>query len=72
MGVVLSGDKWKEPIEFVKFVVTGFYYNSNKRFRNVYDGTLQSYKQTTMINLWKGKVWGITEEGKRKLIRSVN
>lgn len=49
-----------------KYLVIGFYYNGNKKFRSVYC----SYFQAMGINLWRGNVWEI-EDGKRKLIKSV-
>lgn len=48
------------------FIVTGRYYNSNKRFSNTYN----SFTQAMMINLWKGSVW-VSINGKRKLIKRV-
>ncbi len=69
--MVLTSDKWKEPIEFVKFLVTGFYYNTTMKFRSIYGGSQADYHTINSINLWRGRIWGITSEGKRKLIKSV-
>lgn len=52
---------------FVKFVVTGKEYLSNKCFRLVYKESWYAFS----INLWNGRVWGITKEGKRKLLKRV-
>jgi len=69
----ITGNKgeFKEGIDFVKFVVCGRLYRSNKRFSHTYDGTYQGYQTAMMINLWRGSVWGVKEDGKRKLIQRV-
>lgn len=67
----ITSDKWKDGIDFVAFIVTGRYYNSNRRFRSEYDGTLSGYHTAMGINLWNGRVWGRTEDGKRKLLKIV-
>jgi len=55
--------------DFVKFMVTGLYYNSTKRFRI----TTSSFLHATGINLWRGNVWGILENGKKiRLIKTNN
>lgn len=57
------------PIAQIKsFIVTGKYYNSNKRFSNKYD----SFNHAMMINLWNGSVWAELDTGKRKLLKRVN
>lgn len=48
------------------YVVTGFYYNSNKKFRIKSENPYY----VLGINLWKGNVWHY-HNGKRKLIKSV-
>lgn len=54
--------------DFSKFIVTGKYYNSNKRFRNEYS----SWVHANGINLWNGRVWGVLKStGKRVLLKSV-
>lgn len=52
---------------FVKFIVTGKEYLSDKRFKSVYTKSFTAFH----INLWNGRVWGITKEGKRKLLKRV-
>lgn len=52
---------------FIKFVVTGRYYLSDKRFKSVYTKSFMAFN----INLWNGRVWGVTKEGKRKLLKRV-
>jgi len=55
--------------DFVKFVVTGLYYNSTRKFRIV----TSSFIHATGINLWKGNIWGVLENGKRvRLSKAVN
>ena len=52
--------------QFVEFHVTGILRNGN-RFKDVYaDG-----KRALRINLWQGSVWGVTDTGKRKLLKRV-
>jgi len=56
------------PIGQIKcFVVTGRYYNSNRRFRSRYD----SYQWAMMVNLWNGSVWAELDSGKRVLLKRV-
>ena len=52
---------------FVEFHVTGTNL-SKRRFKRM---TFSSFKAANMINLWKGSVWGVTESGKRKLLKRV-
>lgn len=52
-----------------KVHVTGFKYNSNKRFKRL---EFNSIDHALMINLWKGSVWVLLENGKRKLIKRIN
>jgi hypothetical protein len=52
---------------FVKFVITGRLYNSNTRFRM----SRTTIGQALCINLWNGSIWGVTKEGKRKLLKRV-
>ena len=48
------------------YVVTGFYYNSTRKFRQCYSNPMQAMG----INLWRGRVWQV-RNGKRKLIKRV-
>lgn len=48
------------------YLVIGFYYNSTKRFRDVYSNP----RQALSINLWNGRVYQV-RNGKRKLIKEV-
>ena len=58
--------------DYSKFIVTGFYYNSKKRFRMVYPATMGGVVTALHINLWRGKVWGITHKtNHRRLLKSV-
>jgi len=52
-----------------KFIVTGYYYNSNRRFKKM---EYTSLMPALMINLWKGSVWALMEDGKRKLLKRVS
>lgn len=49
-----------------RYIVTGLLYNSNKRFRSIYN----SYAFAMGINLWRGSVWHEVN-GKRKLIKRI-
>lgn len=49
-----------------KFLVTGRYYNSTRKFRML----LSSWQQANCINLWNGNVW-LVRDGHRKLVKSV-
>lgn len=54
--------------DFSSFVVTGFYYNSKRRFRQVHSNG----QHALGINLWNGRVWGIRKaDGKRQCIKRV-
>lgn len=57
--------------DFNKFVVTGRYYRSNKRFSSTYDGNAQGYATAMCINLWNGSVYGVLPTGKRVLLKRV-
>lgn len=41
--------------DFIKFIVTGRLYRSNKRFSIIYS----DYWIANSINLWNSSVWGI-------------
>lgn len=48
------------------FLVTGRYYNSTRRFRQVYS----NYAYASGINLWNGRIW-LLRNGKRTLLHTV-
>ena len=48
--------------------ITGFYYNTNKRFKRI---TTKDLRYAMSINLWKGSVWAVMKAGNRKLIKRV-
>jgi hypothetical protein len=50
------------------FVVTGVYAYSNRRFAPIHT---DSYIHAMSINLWKGTVWVVLPNGKRKKIKEV-
>ncbi len=50
-----------------KYLVTGVYHNSTKRFRQMHSNP----RQALGINLWHGRVWQI-RDGKRTLLKRVN
>tara|TARA_S200000501_G_C20621934_1_gene655018 strand:+ start:78 stop:248 length:171 start_codon:yes stop_codon:yes gene_type:complete len=52
---------------FVKFHVTGTDV-SGKRFKRM---SFSSFHAANMINLWEGSVWGVLENGRRKLLKRV-
>ncbi len=52
---------------FTRFEVTGMT-RGGKRFKAL---SFSSFTAASMINLWNGSIWGITEDGKRKLLRRV-
>ena len=52
---------------FKEFHVTGINF-CGRRFKKL---TFGSFKTANMINLYSGSVWGVTESGKRKLIKRV-
>ena len=54
-------------MHFVEFHVTGISF-SGRRFKRM---TFGSFKAANMINLWKGSVWGVLENGQRKLLKKV-
>ena len=54
-------------MDFVKFEVTGKMRGA-KRFKPL---QFSSFTSASMINLYSGSIWGITEDGKRKLLRRV-
>ena len=53
-------------MNFVEFHVTGIDF-SGRRFKM----TFGSFKAANMINIWEGSVWGVTDCGKRKLLKRV-
>lgn len=54
--------------QYKGFIITGRYYNSRSKFRVEYQ-----FAQNAMnINLWNGRVWGISRAtGRRKLLKTV-
>jgi hypothetical protein len=54
-------------MNFVKFEVTGTLRNG-VRFKKM---QFSSFNAASMINVWNGSIWGVTEDGKRKLLRRV-
>jgi hypothetical protein len=52
---------------FKEFHVTGSY-TSGRRFKRM---TFSSFASADMINLWNGSVWGVLENGNRKLLKRV-
>ena len=52
---------------FTRFEVTGKM-RGGKRFKPL---RFSSFNAASMINLYSGSIWGITEDGKRKLLRRV-
>ncbi len=57
--------------DYTGFVVTGVKYITNQRFQLNYSGTVAGFHTANQISLWKGSMWGITKEGKRKLLKRV-
>jgi hypothetical protein len=57
--------------DFIGFVVTGFKTNG-KRFKTLqYDNSYSGYMTAMCINLYKGRIYGVLKDGKRKLIKYV-
>jgi hypothetical protein len=54
-------------MNFIRFEVTGMLRDGSRFEKMVFS----SFKTASMINLYSGSVWGITEDGKRKLLRRV-
>ena len=52
---------------FKEFHVTGIDF-SKKRFKRM---KFSSFYAANMINIWEGSVWGVQENGKRKLLKRV-
>ena len=52
---------------FTRFEVTGKM-RGGKRFKPL---RFSSFETASMINVWEGSIWGVTEDGKRKLLRRV-
>lgn len=55
------------PLENDQFVVTGVYYNSNRKFKSIHTS---NFRHAMGINLWKGNVW-LIRDNKKKLIKKV-
>ena len=60
--------------DFSGYVVTGYKYNSKKRFPSMSFGAgTQGWLHANAINLWRGRVYGVLKDsGKRVLLKSVN
>ena len=54
-------------MNFKEFHVTGISF-SGRRFKRM---TFSSFKSAGMINVWTGSVWGVQENGNRKLLRRI-
>ena len=54
-------------MNFTKFEVTGKLSNG-LRFKKK---TFSSFKAASMINLFNGSIWGVLENGQRKLLKRV-
>ena len=52
---------------FTRFEVTGMM-KGGRRFKPL---RFSSFKTAEIINLWNGSIWGVTENGKRKLLKRV-
>tara|TARA_Y100000768_G_C23740768_1_gene569261 strand:+ start:73 stop:261 length:189 start_codon:yes stop_codon:yes gene_type:complete len=52
---------------FKEFHVTGKF-NNGVRFKRM---TFSSFMSANMINLYNGSVWGVKENGQRKLLKRV-
>lgn len=50
---------------FTEYHVTGILKNGRRFKRMTYSDPFYAFG----INLWRGSVWGITKEGKRKLLK---
>ncbi len=48
------------------YLVTGYYANSSRRFRDVYSNP----RYALAINLWRGRVWHVRDK-KRTLLKTV-
>lgn len=53
--------------KFVEFKVTGIYRDGRRFSPLVFTNPCFAFG----INLWKGSVWGITKDGKQKLLKRV-
>ena len=58
--------------KYTKIIVTGVYYQTNKRFKpKVYENNIAGRLTAFGINLWKGSRWGLLPNGKRVLLQRV-
>lgn len=55
---------------FIRFEVTGVLIDGRTRFKQVFGQ--RSEKWAYSINLWRGSVWGVRENGTRKLLKRVS
>jgi hypothetical protein len=63
----MSNTKEIDLSKFEKFKVTGTYRNGQRFSPLVYTNPYFAFG----INLWQGSVWGITKDGKQKLLKRV-
>ena len=63
----MSNIKEIDLSKFVEFKVTGIYRNGRRFSPLVYTSPSTAFQ----INLWQGSVWGITKDGKQKLLKRV-
>ena len=52
---------------FTHYLVTGLLYRTNRRFSR----TTATWRFAMGINLWRGSVWGVYPDGRRKLLKRV-
>jgi len=62
------------PSDYTKFIVTGILPINGRRFRKIYsckDNPKGAWMTAVMTNLWKGSIFGILPNGKRKVLKRV-
>lgn len=52
--------------DFSQLIVIGFYCNSTRRFRRVFEP--ENWRIAMSINLWRGKVYGIHKLTKKRIL----
>ena len=53
--------------KYIRFEITGTLKNGRRFKPMVFD----SFRSASMINIWEGSIWGVKQDGKRKLLRRV-
>lgn len=53
---------------FVGYRVTGLFYNSTRKIK---PRTYSNLQDALSINLWNDSIWGITENGTKKLLKRI-